>query len=112
MLKFSPLPQMVVDGVISFGQPPPEVMNSNEAFPTGTGAYLVAPFSTSLDLSSGGSVVCQLLRCNTTTSQERLERVSDFISQVKNISFEGTWMFVATWNNVPQLHFNDNLVSF
>ena len=85
---------MAVNGVISFGQPPPEVMNSNEAFPTGTGAYLVAPFSSSLDLSSGGSF-----------SDATRQPPSNGSQQVKNISFKGTW------DDVPQLHFSDNLVS-
>ena len=90
--------QVSTNGIISFSRPFP--YHSPHLFP-GSSFYqfLVAPFWTDNDISNGvGSVFYQVHDIMT----ESLNWVSSFISQRQQVRFNGNWMLVAEWRNVPK----------
>ena len=99
--------QVSTNGIISFSRAFP--YHSPHFFP-GTSFYnfLVAPFWTDNDISSGiGSVSYQVHDSAT----ESLTWVSSFITQNHQIRFNGNWMLVAEWRNVPQYHGDAGIVN-
>ena len=106
--------QLSTDGLLVFGDvPAPDFITANGSFPTNLGYYLVAPFWVDLDYSSGGSISYEIHSCisENGVSRELLERTSSFVSSAKNLSFQGTWMFVERWEEVPGVTSSDNTVS-
>ena len=89
---------MSTNGIISFSRPFP--YHSPHLFPGSSFySFLVAPFWTDNDISNGVGLVSYQVHDGTT---ESLNWVSSFISQRQQIRFNGNWMLVAEWRNVPK----------
>ena len=65
-------------------------------FPGPSSYSVVAPFAADIDTSSTGSV-----RYSESFSITVMNEVSAHIRSETGVSFDGTWMMVAEWNNVP-----------
>lgn len=90
--------QVTANGIFSFGNPFP--YHSPHLFP-GTSFYnfLVAVYWTDNDISTGvGEVSYQVHTDNT----ETVQWVNTYISQTQQVNFNGTWMLLAEWKDVPQ----------
>lgn len=62
---------------------------------------MVAPFWASSDTSNRvGTVSYEVYRSE--TSQKYISQVSMFISQQQQVIFNGTWMLISEWSNIPQ----------
>jgi len=69
--------------------------------------YLIAPFWTDSDITNGvGEVFYRVYE-----DSEPLSWVSTYVSQQEQVSFSGTWMLIAEWNNVPQYLGETTIVS-
>ena len=71
-------------------------------FPSPTGPnYIVAPFWSDIDIRDDGEIYYQVhSRGSNTVSDELLHEVSVFISYSQQAVFSGSWMLVATWDQV------------
>ena len=92
--------QVGTNGYFSFGKRVATCCPS--PFPN-TLNYLVAPFWADIDISrdDGGEIYYQVhSRGNNSVSDELLHEVSAFISNNQQTVFNGSWMLVATWDQV------------
>ena len=84
------------DGYISLGSTPPS--STLDTFSPFSSYSVVAPFAASISTAYTGSV-----RYNTfTTGDTNINTVNSYIRSELGGSFNGTWMIVADWYNVPQ----------
>ena len=77
------------------------LFNENTTLP------LVAPFFTDIDISGGIGGIDYELHTED-TSQSILSQVDSVINDHAGTNFNGRWMLVATWDNVPP--FGDSTV--
>ena len=79
----------------------PFIFNEN------TTQSLVAPFFTDINISEGvGQIDYEIYTL--TTSQSILSEVNSLINEHTQTEFNGEWLLVATWDNVPP--FGDNSI--
>ena len=64
----------------------------------------MAPFFTDIDIGLGGQINYEIH--TVTTSQSILSEVNSLINDQTQTEFNGEWLLVATWDNVPP--FGDN----
>ena len=67
----------------------------------------IAPYWIDSDPSVRGNVSYEAHGTNSSL----LQQVSDYISVSQNLSFNGTWMMVAYWWDVPELFLDDTVSS-
>ena len=79
----------------------PFIFNEN------TTQSLVAPFFTDIDISEGVGQIDYEIH-TLTTSQSILSEVNSLINEHTQTEFNGEWLLVATWDNVPP--FGDNSI--
>ncbi len=103
--------QVGTNGIISFGEP--FTFASPQPFPTVFPFiyenYLLAPFWADVDISpffgsiNDGSIKYEVhtTASNFSGSIDLIGRVSNFISNKTETTFEGSWMLVALWDEVP-----------
>ena len=60
--------------------------------------YLVAPFWGPVDIGRGVGDISYQIYC---TGSPLLDIVNSFISDEKDFDFNGRWMLLAQWNEVP-----------
>ena len=92
--------QVGTNGYFSFGRP--VAIHSPSLFPN-TFNYLVAPFWADIDITEpdGGEIYYQVhSRGSNSVSDELLDEVSVFVSNSQQTVFNGSWMLVATWDQV------------
>lgn len=67
-------------------------------FPNSTSySYIVAPFWADHDSRLAGHVSYKVYN-----KSESVSAVSRFIRQQTGTDFDGSWMLIAHWNNIPQ----------
>ena len=71
-------------------------------------AAFVAPYWIDNDPSVQGNVTYQVF----TEGNSFLELVSDYISRDQSIDFNGVWMLVAFWYDVPEVFFEERVGNF
>ena len=59
----------------------------------------MAPFFTDIDITLGGQINYEIH--TVTTSQSILSEVNSLINEHTQTEFNGEWLLVATWDNVP-----------
>lgn len=90
---------MSTNGLIAFGNPWSSFFNV--PFPSFlTNFFLIAPFWDDANTNNGGTISYEIH-----TSGSALEMVSDFVSARTNTEFEGYWMMVVLWDQVPPFSF-------
>ena len=57
----------------------------------------IGPYWIDNDPSAGGFVSYEVF----TGDSDQLSEVSNFISETENVAFNGTWLLVAQWDDVP-----------
>ena len=91
--------QVSSNGFFSFGgavpYTTPQLFSS-----TFSDAYLVAPYWASNDISNRVGNISYEVHSST----DYVIQVSTFISQQQQVQFNGSWMLLAEWNNVPQFN--------
>ena len=80
----------------------PFIFNEN------TTQSLVAPFFTDIYISDGVGQIYYEIH-TVTTSQSILSEVNSLINEHTQTEFNGEWLLVATWDNVP--HISNNSVN-
>ena len=96
-------PQVSKHGFFSFGS----AYTSSYQYKfssTSSPNYIVAPFSSYIDIYTTGRVIYQ------TFTRGTLEYVSYFIRRQMGNSFSGTWMLVAYWDSVPEYGQSSSIV--
>ena len=89
--------QISTNGHFSFGSQFNVI--SEQPFPL-FNEYVIAPFWQDLLTHLGnGTVYYEIHQCGNPLSLTLLERVSSFISYRENVSFQGSWMLVAHWED-------------
>ena len=109
-LFMNPL-QVGTNGYFSFGTRQtvyrPSLFSS-----TSTPNYLVAPFWADINTNIHGSISYEVHTTSAgSSSTALLNRVNTFITNQQNIQFSGTWMLMASWNQVSQLGGSSSVVS-
>ena len=64
----------------------------------------MAPFFTDIDIRLGGQIDYEIH--TVTTSQSILSEVNSLINEYTQTEFNGEWLLVATWDNVPPIDDN------
>ena len=59
----------------------------------------MAPFFTDIDIGLGGQINYEIH--TVTTSKSILSEVNSLINEHTQTEFNGEWLLVATWDNVP-----------
>ncbi len=99
--------QVGTNGIISFGEPftSPSPQSFPTVYPFIHEKYLLAPFWADVDISYNGvgSIKYEVhtTASNFSGSIDLIGRVSNFISNKTETKFEGSWMLVALWDEVP-----------
>ena len=75
---------------------------------TSTYDYMIAAFWTVNDIAFSGSVSYEVH--SSETSSSLLRKVNFHINQKLDNDFEGSWMMITHWNQVPQYESSKNLV--
>ena len=76
----------------------PYTFHHPHLFPGNGLDFIVAPFWSDIDISTGvGSVSYEVH-----TASDVLDWVSNVVSQHQQTNFIGRWMILAEWRNVPQ----------
>ena len=103
--------QVGTNGYFSFGTR--QTVYSPSLFsPTSTPNYLVAPFWADINTNIHGSISYEVHNTSAgSSSTALLNRVSTFISNQQSTQFSGTWMLVASWNQVSQISGSSSVVS-
>ena len=103
--------QVGTNGYFSFGTR--QTVYSPSLFsPTSTPNYLVAPFWADINTAIHGSISYEVHTTSAgSSSTALLDRVSTFISNQQNTQFSGTWMLVASWNQVSHISGSSSVVS-
>ena len=101
-------PQVGTNGYLSFDK----VFTDYEPFEfPGLGSLsLVAPFFCDIDISDGTGVISYEVHA-LRHSPTRLAFVSTIVNEEFGTEFEGTWMLVAEWKNVPAFGRREDIVS-
>ena len=99
--------QVGVNGVISFDKE--FGLFSPEFFPGSLSstfyAYLVAPFWADADLRAQGNITWEIHTMGMSeTGDAYLNQVSGFIENRENVTFEGNWMMMVDYDEVPPYH--------
>ena len=103
-LCFPSFLQISTNGLFSFGRP--FQFHTPHLFP-GTN-NIVAPFWADSDITnSAGQIMYEVHD----TFTDALFWVSTFISQQQQTNFSASWMLVAKWDDVPQVHGSTDVVS-
>ena len=79
-------------------------MSSNGYFSFGSeepATFMAAPFWANADISNRIGTVSYEVH-HSDISQTYISQVSMFISQQQQVTFNGTWMLISEWSNVPQ----------
>ena len=71
---------------------------------------LVAPFFTDIDISRGIGQINYEIHTRS-SSESILSLVNSIINKQTETEFNGNWLLVATWDNVPQFGGPYNIVS-
>ena len=66
---------------------------------------MVAPFLFDIDISGGVGQIDYEIH-TVTTSQSILSEVNSLINEHTQTEFNGEWLLVATWDNVPPYGYN------
>lgn len=74
-------------------------------------SYLVAPFGAQNDISHRVGHVAYEVH-DSENSEVLLSLVNVYISGHHQVQFNGSWMLLAEWKNVPQLHGSITIVSY
>ena len=69
---------------------------------------MVAPFLFDIDISGGVGQIDYEIH-TVTTSQSILSEVNSLIYEHTQTEFNGEWLLVATWDNVPPFGDNSNV---
>ena len=103
--------QVGTNGYFSFGIS--QTVYSPSLFSsTSTPNYLVAPFWADIDTTIHGSISYEVHNTSAgSSSTALLNRVSTFISNQQSTQFSGTWMLVASWNQVSKISGSSSVVS-
>lgn len=88
--------QVSTNGLFSFSRP--FTFHDAHLFPDSRFNFIVAPFWSDIDISTGVGNVSYEVH----TSSDVLNWVSTFVSQHQQTNFTGEWMIVAEWRDVPQ----------
>ena len=72
---------------------------------------LVAPFFSDIDISNGVGRIDYEIHTNN-TSQSILSSVNSIINRQTQTGFNGRWLLVATWDDVPQFRENRDIVRY
>ena len=105
--------QVVSNGYFSFGSVPHIASRPVPFSPTYYPTYLVAPFWTDIDTSSGGGqIFYEVFDGAVSSSTTNLNLVSVFVSQVMDTDFAGSWMLVAEWSKVQEHHGDGSVSDF
>ena len=89
--------QVSSNGLLSFGRS--ETYSNPVLFPNSSSySFLVAPFWADHDPRPAGQISYEVHNTNTPT----LLSINRYIRQTMEPSFQGTWMIVAEWNDVPE----------
>ena len=98
--QYSPFLQIGTNGIISFQQPffhhLPYLFPSE--FTYISSAFVLAPFWSDVDITYAGSIKYEV---HNHSNNSFLSQVSTFISNYTGSEFEGTWLLVAQWEQVP-----------
>ena len=84
---------METNGYFSFGQG----LGAFDPVTSIVSSPLVAPYWVDNDLRNGGTASYEVH----TTGSPVLEQVSSFIQTTEDDDFEGSWMILAEWRDVP-----------
>ena len=101
--------QVCTNGYISFGVAKPYIYGG-ELFDEYFFTPLVAPYLIDIDHSFGVGNISYEVH-TVTTSKPLLSKVNSLINEHMGTQFNGEWMLVAEWKNVPQYSIPD-IVSF
>ena len=89
----------MINGLISFGNPFPTFFN--QIFPGGVSTqFLIAPFWDDVNTNDGGTISYEIH-----TSGDVLQSVSQYVEAQIDADFEGYWMMVVFWDQVPPFSF-------
>lgn len=69
--------------------------------------FFVAPYWADSDIRDDGEVS---YRVRTSQASAQMSLVSEFISERQNILFEGEWMLLVEWNEIPEFSGSDDEV--
>lgn len=99
-------PQVITNGFLIFGVP--DIDSSPSLFPSEL-SFAVAPFWADVDISNGvGEIRYEV---HNASSDPVIAEVSAFVSQQQQTVFQGEWLLVAEWRDVPEFGENTSLVS-
>ena len=90
--------QVMINGLISFGSPYPTFFN--QPFPGPDTLLLIAPFWDDVNTNDGGTISYEIH-----TSGDSLQLVSGYVSSQIGEVYEGYWMMVIFWDQVPPFSF-------
>ena len=85
--------QVGSNGIISFSSA--YNIYTNEEFSSSTTQYVIAPFWDDIDITNGGTITYETFQ-----SGYLLDEVNAYIQRKRPTSFEGTWMFIASYDKV------------
>ena len=92
--------QVSTEGYFSFGEARlhsiPQRFSRTSPF-----TYIVAPFWSNNDISNRVGNISYEVHTEA-NSPELINLVSSFITQQEQVQFNGSWMLVTRWNEVPQ----------
>ena len=92
--------QVSTEGYFSFGDT--TVYSVPQHFsPSSPFTYIVAPFWSNSDVSNRVGNISYEVHTRY-HPPDLINLVSSFITQQQQVQFNGTWMLVARWNDVPQ----------
>ena len=105
--------QVNANGVVSFGDSFSTFRTS--LFPTEKAhsfyAYVVAPFWSDIDISRLGQISWEILTPGVSSYGDRyFSMVSQFIRNTQGVAFEGSWMMLVNYDEVPPYVFLTHLV--
>ena len=94
--------QVSTEGYFSVGDTLSRVYNVPQRFSSSSPfTHFIAPFWSNSDISNRVGNVSYEVHTRY-HAPNLINLVSSFISQQQQVQFNGTWMLVARWNNVPQ----------
>ena len=101
---------MSSDGFFSFGrgvaEGEPQLFSTSSEY-----HHIVAPYWADSDISNRvGAITYKVYTSE--NSPDVVNYISKFVSQNQKMGFEGKWMLVAEWKNVPQIGEPTNTVSY
>ena len=89
--------QVGTNGLITFGEPNDANDGGPEPFPVSYWTYAVAPFWQQFNTTGEGRVLWRIVN-----DSDSLDMVNTLIKgEYGDTDFDGFWMLVASWENVP-----------